>query len=198
MLDDLELFLEEELALVFADLPVDLGRDLVLQARDFHLFAQHRQHLFHAFEHGYAVEHFLQLVAGGRGERGGEIGERRRVVGAEAIEVVLQLFAVQRVERQQLFDRVDQRHAVGLDLVGGLGGLAGVFDFNQVGRAVVLEPGADAYPGQALGDELQLAVFTAGMVHLDQRAVLRQRGGVEVAVVFWRGVHEEQCQAVVR
>ncbi|MOA11842.1 hypothetical protein D3C78_1318010 [compost metagenome] len=61
----------------------------------------------------------------------------------------------------------------------------------------MLEPGTDAYPGQALGDELQFAVFAAGVVHLHQRAVLRQRRGVEVAVVFWRGIHEEQGQAVV-
>ncbi|EJT84576.1 hypothetical protein PPS11_20993 [Pseudomonas putida S11] len=91
----------------------------------------------------------------------------------------------------------DQRHAIGLDLVGRLGGLARVFDLYKVRRAVVLEPGTDAYPGEALGDELQLAVFAAGVVHLYQRAVLRQRRGIEVAVVFWRGIHEEQGQAVV-
>jgi hypothetical protein len=72
-----------------------------------------------------------------------------------------------------------------------------VFDFHQVRRAVVLEPGADAHAGQALGDELQLAVFAAGVVHLHQRAVL---GRAEVSK--WRGssgrVHEEQGQGVVR
>ena len=62
----------------------------------------------------------------------------------------------------------------------------------------MLQPGLDAYSGQALGHELQLAVFTAGVVHLHQRAVLGQRVGVEVAVVFrWR-VHEEQRKGVVR
>jgi hypothetical protein len=68
LLDDLELFLEEELALVLADLAVDLGGDFFLQARDFDFLAQHRQDFFHALEHGHAVQHFLQLVAGGRGE----------------------------------------------------------------------------------------------------------------------------------
>ncbi|MNE98345.1 hypothetical protein D3C80_1968450 [compost metagenome] len=63
---------------------------------------------------------------------------------------------------------------------------------------MVLEPGADAYPGQALGDELQLAVLAAGVVNLDQGAVQRQGRGVEMAVIFRRGVHEEQRQAVVR
>ncbi len=75
LLDDLELFLEEEFALVLADLAVYLGGDLVLQAGDLDLLAQHRQDLFHALEHGHAIEHFLQLVASGRGEGGGEVGQ---------------------------------------------------------------------------------------------------------------------------
>ncbi len=198
LLDHLELFLEEELALVLADLPVHLGGDFVLQARDFDFLAQHRQDFFHALEHRHAVEHFLQLQTGGRGQGGGEVGQWRRVVGAEAVEVVLQLLAVQRVERQQFLDRVDQGHAVGLDLVGGLRALVRVFHFHQVRWAMVLEPGADAHPGQALGDELQLAVFAAGVVHLDQGAVQRQGRGVEMTVVFQRRVHEEQRQRVVR
>ncbi|MNZ58594.1 hypothetical protein D3C78_766080 [compost metagenome] len=197
LLDDLELFLEEELALMFTDLAVNFGGNLFLQARDFDFLAQHRQDFFHALEHRHAVEHFLQLTAGGRGERGGEIGQRRRIVGAEAVEVVLQLFAVQRVERQQLLDRIDQGHAVGLDLVGRLARLMRVFDLDQVRRAMVLEPGTDAHPGQALGDELQFAVLAAGVVHLDQGAVQRQGRGVEMTVVFWRRVHEEQGQGVM-
>ena len=197
LLDDLELFLEEELTLVLADLAVYLGGELFLQTRDFYLFAQHRQHFFHAFEHGHAVQHFLQFITCRRGEGGGKVGERRRVVGAEAVEVVLQLFAVQRVEGQQFLDGIDQRHAVGLDLIGRLAGLVRVFDFHQVRWAVVLEPGLDAHAGQALGDELQLAVLAAGVVHLHQGAVQRQGGGVEVAWVFGRRVHEKQRKGVV-
>ena len=197
LLDDLELFLEEKLALVLADLAVHFGGELFLQACDFDFLAQHRQDFFHALEHGHAVQHFLQLVTGGRGQRGGEVGKRRRIVGAEAVEVVLQLFAVQRVEGQQFLDRIDQRHAVGLDLVGRLAGLVRVFDFHQVRWAVVLEPGFDAHAGQALGDELQLAVLTAGVVHLDQGAVQRQGRGVEMPWVFGRRVHEKQGKRVV-
>lgn len=197
LLDDLELFLEEELALMLADLAVHFGGEFFLQACDFDFLAQHRQDFFHALEHGYAVQHFLQLVAGGRGERGSEVGQRRRVVGAEAVEVVLQLFAVQRVERQQFLDRIDQRHAVGLDLVGRLAGLVRVFDFHQVRWAVVLEPGANPHAGQALGDELQFAVLAAGVVHLHQGAVQRQAGGVEMPGIFGRRVHEKQGKRVV-
>ena len=65
LLDHLELFLEEELALMLADLPVHLGRNLILQARDFDFLAQHGQHFFHALEHGYAIQDLLQFVAGG-------------------------------------------------------------------------------------------------------------------------------------
>ncbi|MNJ43930.1 hypothetical protein D3C77_389590 [compost metagenome] len=63
---------------------------------------------------------------------------------------------------------------------------------------MVFEPGADAYASQALGDELQLAVLAAGVVNLDQGAVQRQGRGVEMAVIFRRGVHEEQRQGVMR
>ncbi len=139
----------------------------------------------------------MQLTARGRGQRGGEVGQRRRVVGAEAVEVVLQLFAVQGVERQQFLDRIDQRHAVGLDLVGRLGGLVRVFDFHQIRRAMVFEPGFDTHPGQALGDELQFAVFATGVVDFDQGAVFRQGFGIEVARVFLGSVHEEQGQGVM-
>ena len=198
LLDHLELFFEEELALMLADFQVHFGGNFFLQARDFDFLAQHRQNFLHAFEHGHAIEHFLQLVAGCRGQRGREIGQRRRVVGAEAIEVVFQLFAVQRVERQQLLDGIDQRHAVSLHLIGGLFGLLRVFDFHQIRRAVVFEPHADAHTGQALGHELQFAVFAAGVMHFHQRAVFREAGGVEMArVIRWR-IDKKQGQRVMR
>ncbi|MNP05052.1 hypothetical protein D3C76_969950 [compost metagenome] len=62
---------------------------------------------------------------------------------------------------------------------------------------MVLEPGLEAHTGQALGDELQFAVFAAGVVHLDQCAVQRQGRGVEMARVFLGGVHVEQGQGVM-
>ncbi|MNZ49806.1 hypothetical protein D3C78_675830 [compost metagenome] len=197
LLDDLQLFLEEELALVLADLAVHLGRQFALQARHLHFLAQQRQDPFHALEHRHRIQHLLQLAGGGGGQGGGEVGQRRRVVGAEAIEVVLQLLAVQGVERQQFLDRVDQRHAVGLDLVTRVQGTLRIVHLHQVGRPMALEPAADAHPLQALGNELQLAAIAAGMVHAHQGAVLGQGAGVEVARVFRRLLHEEQRQAVV-
>ncbi|MCY1187088.1 hypothetical protein D9M73_280240 [compost metagenome] len=85
--------------MVLADLAIHFGGNLTLQAGHLDFLAQHRQDFFHALEHGHAIEHFLQFIAGGGRQRGSEVGQRRRVVGAEAIEVVLQFFAVQRVER---------------------------------------------------------------------------------------------------
>nr|GFC86205.1 hypothetical protein [Tanacetum cinerariifolium] len=153
---------EEELSLVLADLAVNFRRNLFLQARDFDFLAQHRQDFLHTLEHRHAIEHFLQLDAGGGGQGGGEVGEGRWIVGTEAVEIILQLFAVQRVERQQLLDRVDQGHAIRLDLIGRLVGLVRVFDFHQERRAMVFEPSLDAHTAQALSDELQFAVLAAG------------------------------------
>ncbi|MNH75340.1 hypothetical protein D3C87_967730 [compost metagenome] len=72
-----------------------------------------------------------------------------------------------------------------------------VFNLHQIRRAVVFQPGLDAHAAQALGDELQFAVLAAGVVDFDQRAVLRQGAGVEVARVFLGRVHEEQGQGMV-
>jgi hypothetical protein len=75
-LNDFQLFLEEKLALMLADLAVDLGRQLLLQATYLDLLAQQRQHLFHALEHGHAVHHLLQFGTGCAGQGGGEVGQR--------------------------------------------------------------------------------------------------------------------------
>ncbi len=197
LLDDLQLFLEEEFALVFADLAVDLGGQLLLQARDFHLLAQQRQDLLHPLEDRHGVQHFLQFAAGRGGQGRGEVGERRRVVGTEAVQVVLQFLAVQRVERQQLLDRIDQGHAVGLHFVTGIDRGLRIVHLHHERRTMALDPAPDTYPRQALGDELQLAALARGMVHPDQRAVLGQAVDVEVARIFRRIVHEEQGQRMV-
>ncbi|RMS15976.1 hypothetical protein ALP75_203696 [Pseudomonas syringae pv. actinidiae] len=154
LLNDLELFFKEELTLMLADLAVHLGRDLFLQTCDFDFLAQHRQDFLHAPEHRHTVEHFLQLDAGGRSQGRSEVSEWRRIVGAEAVEVILQLFAVQRVEWQELLDRVDQGHAVGLHFIGRVIGLLRVLDFHQIRRAMMLEPGADTHTAQPLRDKL--------------------------------------------
>ena len=159
LLDDLQLFLEEEFALVFADLAVDLGGQLLLQARDFHLLAQQRQDLLHPLEDRHGVQHFLQFAAGRGGQGRGEVGEWRRVVGTEAVQVVLQFLAVQRVERQQLLDRVDQGHAVGLHFVTGIDRGLRIVHLHHERRTMALDPAPDTHPRQALGDELQLAAL---------------------------------------
>ncbi len=196
-LDDLQLFLEEELALALANLAIHLAGQLLLQPGDFHFLAQQRQHLLHALQDRHGIQHFLQLYARRGGQRGGEVRQWRWVVGAEAIEVVLQLLAVQRVERQELLDRVDQGHAVGLHLVTRVVIALRIIDFHQI-RRLAPQPAADAHPRQPLGDELQLAAFLRGVVHADHGAVLRQAVRVEGGHVQHRRVYEEQCHALVR
>ena len=63
---------------------------------------------------------------------------------------------------------------------------------------MVLEPAADTHTAQALGNELQFAVFAAGVVDLDQGAVGWQRRCIKVPRVVRRSVHEEQRQGMVR
>ncbi len=184
------MFLEEELALALADLAVDLAGQFLLQPGDFHFLAQQRQHLLHALQDRHGIQHFLQLHARRGGQRGGEVRQRRRVVGAEAIKVVLQLLAIQRVKRQELLDRVDQCHAVGLHLVARVVIAFRVIDFHQI-RRFAPQPAADAHPRQALGDELQLAALLRGVMHADHGAVLRQAVRVEGGHVQHRRVDEE-------
>ncbi len=196
-LDDLQLFLEEELALALADLAIDLAGEFLLQLADLDFLAQQRQHLFHALQDRHGVQYFLQFGARRGGQRGGEVGQRRRVVGAEAIEVVLQLLAVQRIEWQELLDRVDQRHAVGLDLVARVLVALRVIDFHQI-RRLAPQPAADAHPRKALGDELQLAALLRGVVYADHGAMFRQAVRVEGGHVQHRRVDEEQRHPLVR
>ncbi len=80
-LDHLELLLEEEFALVLADLFVHFLANLVLQARHFHFFLDQCQHALHACFQRHGFQNALQLVAAGAGQGGGEIGERRGITG---------------------------------------------------------------------------------------------------------------------
>jgi hypothetical protein len=73
LLDDLELLAQEELALVFRHLLVDLAGDLALQLGHFALLAQKGQHFFHARTQRKGVEDLLQLFTRGGSERRGEI-----------------------------------------------------------------------------------------------------------------------------
>ena len=62
-LDHLELFLQEEFALVLLDFRVHLFADFRLQPGNFLLFAHQQKNLLHAAEQGDGVEHILQLFA---------------------------------------------------------------------------------------------------------------------------------------
>ena len=72
-----------------------------------------------------------------------------------------------------------------------------MLDLHQIGRTLPAQPAADAYPRQALGDELQLAVLAGGVVDADQGAVLRQLVGIEAVGIAGLLLHVEQRQAMV-
>ena len=169
-LDHLELLAQEEFALTLLHLGVDLLADLALQLRHLDLLAQQRQHLLHPRHHRQRGEHVLQLLPLGGGDGGGEVGQRARLVGTEAIEVVLEFLAVQRIDRQQFLDAVDQRHGVGAGLVFlRVHRLARVGHLDQKRRGA-RQPALDLEASHALGDELDLVVLALQLVGLDRGA----------------------------
>ena len=171
-LDDLELFAQEEFALMLLHLRVDLLGDLGLQLCDLDFLAQQGQHLLHALHHRQRLQHLLQLSALGRGDGGGEISQRTRFMRAEAVEVLLELLTVQRVDRQQLLYAVDHRHRVGARLIAlGIDRLARIGDLDQIGR-LARQPARDAEAAQSLGDELYLVIAVFRLVDAHGRADL--------------------------
>ncbi len=117
LLDRLELLAQKELALLLVHLLLDRAPDLLLGAGELELVVEQDQHLFHARQQRQDLQHLLELLLGRGGEAGREIGEMRRIIGAEAVQEHPQLFDIERVERQQLLDGVDHGHGVGLDLL---------------------------------------------------------------------------------
>ncbi len=164
LLDDFQLLAQEELSLLLGDFLIHLAGDAGLHFGHFALLAQQQQYLLHAGQQGKRVEDFLQLVTLGRGERGREVRQQAGLVGAEVCHVVFQLFAVQRIERQQLFDLLDQGHRVGFHFIAvAISRTARVFDLDPVGRGVG-KPAQDAKALHALHQELTGAGGAGGPV----------------------------------
>ncbi len=194
LLDDLQLLAQEKLALALADRLVHLRADAVLQPRDLDLLLQQRQHHAHALHHRQRFQHLLQLAPAGAGERGGEVRERRGVLGAEAHQVVLQVLVVERVERHQLLDRADQRHRPGARLVVALQLVLRILDLHHVGRRAV-DPALDARAPRALRDELHALAVTSGIEQAHGAADQRDVRGLDRGDVV--GVDEEQSHHLV-
>ncbi len=116
-------------------------------------------------------------------------------MGAEAVEIVLEFLTVERVDRQQFLDAVDDCHGIGAGLVlVGLDRLSRIADLYQIGR-LLRQPALDTEAAQALGDELQLPLLAVHLVHLDGGADL---GEMIVAELVDRGVADEgNAQGVV-
>ena len=163
-LDDLELFLQEELALVLLYLGVDLFADFRLQPSDFLFLAHQEQDLFHAAEQGNGVQHILQFVTRSAGHRGAKVGKRRTVIRPEPGQVLFYLLAVQRIGAQQFLDRADNGEGVGLEFVCLFFRFCRIFHFNQV-RRFAAQPLDNPKALKPLGDELNLAAFILGMMY---------------------------------
>jgi hypothetical protein len=196
LLDRLQLLAQEELTLLLGHFLVDLLANLRLQAGDVELLLQQHQHLFHALLQGKRLKHLLQVMLGCGGQAGGEIGELRRLVRSVAVEEELQFLRIQRVERQQFLDGVDDGDGVGADYLGiRLARLVRVFHPNPVGRRVG-NPLDDAEAAYALGDELHLALGLDRVMDAHRGAdTAKVRALYVVGVV---GLDHHQAHHVVR
>ena len=108
----------------------------------------------HARLQGQRVENFLQALALGGGQGRGKIGQQTRLIGVEVGDVVAQFLAVQRVEGQEFFNRLQYRHGVSLDIVAVAIALAArIFHLHAVGW-LLAQPAQDAKTAHALSQEL--------------------------------------------
>jgi hypothetical protein len=137
LLDGLELLAQKELALVLAHLLLDLLADVGLELGDFQFLFDQHDDFFHPLQNRRDGEDFLQFLLAGRGQAGGEIGQRRGIVGVEAVEEEFQFLGIQRVERDQLLERVDDRQRIGAQFIDvGLVVLVQILDLDMIGRLV--------------------------------------------------------------
>ncbi len=179
-LDDFQLFAQKKLSLLLRDLFIHLAGDMGLHLGHFALFAQQHQHFFHARQQGQRIENFLQLVTFGGGQGGGEIRQQAGLVGAEVGHVVLQLFAVQRVQWQQFLDLLDERHGIGLDLVTvAIARAARVLHLHPIGRRI-REPAHDTETLHPLHQELPGAIGAGWPVQARNTAYFRKLTGADV------------------
>ena len=172
-LDFLQLLLQKEFALMLTRAFFDLLADFRLQPG--HLeFVLHEQHdVFHTTQQRYGIEYFLQVLGRSARQRRREIRQRRRIVGIEAIEVGAHVFLVQRVERQQFLDLVDDRERVGTNLLRDRlfgGRIVNLRDERRLVARDVL----DFKPPQAFGNKLDLAFAADRVMHAHDRSHRRE------------------------
>lgn len=109
--------------------------DLLLRLGQFQLVVQQVKNLFHARQQIHRLQHLLQLFFAGGGQGRGEIGQVGWILGTNAVQEHAQLLAVQRIQRQQFLDAVDNRHRVWFDL-----SVLGFGRFREI-----VDPGAERY-----------------------------------------------------
>ena len=156
---------QKKFTLLLGHLLVDLFADIRLQARHVEFFLQQHQHLFHAFLQAKGFQHILQSLFGCSGEAGGKIGQLRRLIRPKAIQKELEFLGIQRVEREQILDRVDDGNGIRTDFFGiRLADFARIFDPDFVRRRFG-QPLNNTKAPPALGNELHFAVSTHGVMN---------------------------------
>ena len=114
----------------------------------------------------------------------------------KAVEVVLEFFTVQRVNRQQLFNAVDDRHGVSAGLfVLRINRLFRVGHLDEV-RRLFGEPAGNFKALKPLSDKLNLIVFALKFVHFDRSTDLRETFVIQGGDTLL--AHKGNTQCVVR
>mmetsp|Transcript_6559 Transcript_6559/g.16221 ORF Transcript_6559/g.16221 Transcript_6559/m.16221 type:complete len:394 (-) Transcript_6559:130-1311(-) len=125
LLDQLELLHQHVPPLVGAHLVLDVLADLRLELRELELLLEQQQRLLDPAHHVERAEHLLQRLRVGRRERRTEVGEPACLMHLRPLEDHLHLLLEERVELEDLLDRLHHLHRVRLrDGLGGAVGLA--------------------------------------------------------------------------
>ncbi len=160
LLDRLELFAQKELALLTLHALFHRLADRVLGLGQLQLLVQQLEHLLHARQQLDGLQHVLQLMLVGGGEAGGKVGQMGGIVRAEAVQEHAQLLRVERIERQQFLDGIDDGDRIGLDLLAFVARFGQILDPGGEGGFLVIDLD-DAESLQALHQHLQAPVRSA-------------------------------------
>src|SRR5688572_10193923 len=114
-LNRFQLFTQKKFALLLLDFFSDLRTNAVLQFGGVELFLDEHQHFLYAAAQVKSLQHSLQLLLGSGRQARCKVGEQPGSVGIETAQEELELFAIERIEWNELLDRVDDRHGIGFE-----------------------------------------------------------------------------------
>ena len=154
---------QKRFALVLLDLAFHVLPDLHLGTGDLQLLVQQFENFFQPGQQRQGLQNVLKFGLGSRCQAGGEVGQHRRFVRTEPPKKDLQFLAIQRVQRDQFLDGVDDGDCVGLHLLGlngsraGSGMLGEVLGGDHEGQ-FPSDPAPDAKSLQPFQNDLQMFV----------------------------------------